>query len=109
MSKHETFSSLPNDIITLTNSLTETENEELKYRLIVLINELIRVDFNRLVQLLYQVDINESKLKQVLTNGPEVDTAPIIADLIIKRQWEKIQSKKKYRQSHHEESTEEKW
>lgn len=97
------------DIIALTNSLKEQGNDKLRSQLIVLINELINKDFNGLVQLLYGVDVNESKLKTALANLPEADTATVIADLIIGRQWEKMQSKKNFRQSNHEESNEEKW
>ena len=100
---------IPDDIIALTNSFEETGNDKLRNQLIVLINELINKDFTGLVQLLYRVDINESKLKQALENLPEADTAPVIADFIIRRQWEKMQSKKNFRRTNQADSTEEKW
>lgn len=58
------------------------------------INDLINNDFSLLVQLLYRIDVNESKLKRLLKENNTVDAAGIIASLIIERQLQKIRSRK---------------
>lgn len=45
-------------------------------------------DFNKLVQLLYRVDVDETKLRSMLKEAD--DAAVLIANLIIQRQIEKI-------------------
>jgi hypothetical protein len=72
------------------------------------INNLIRVDFNALVQLLYRVDVSESKLRQLLranegpaagdqgTGGRE-DAGRTIARLVMERQWQKMETRRQYR------------
>ena len=61
------------------------------------INELINSDFQKLVSILYRVDVNEAKLKQLLSTNPEIDAGVIIADLMIKRQEQKIRSRQEYK------------
>jgi hypothetical protein len=60
------------------------------------INELIQQDFQKLITILYKVDIDEDKLKQILKNNISNDTASIIAKLIIERQLKKIDTRKQY-------------
>ncbi|HXB91772.1 MAG TPA: hypothetical protein VNU72_05765 [Puia sp.] len=74
------------------------------------VNLLIRDDFERLVQLLYRVDVSENKLRALLAEGdqaPEGRAAPtgrweraesgrVIARLIMERQWQKIETRRKY-------------
>lgn len=67
--------------------------EELKGNLSSHINKLIQSDFKKLVSLLYRIDVSESKLKQLLKENADEDAAPIIAELIIERQLQKIKSR----------------
>jgi len=72
------------------------------------VNTMIREDFGALVQWLYRVDVNETKLRQLLreNEGPVVDgqgagqeredTGKIIARLVMERQWQKIETRRKY-------------
>jgi uncharacterized protein YwgA len=69
--------------------------EELKQKLSLHINHLINHDFEKLVSLLYRIDVNENKIRQLLKQKEGENTAGIIADLIIERQLEKIESRKK--------------
>ena len=71
--------------------------EVLRERLSSHINFLIRTDFQKLVSILYRVDVNESKLKQLLKENPDADAAIIISDLIIERQLQKIRSRQEHR------------
>ena len=80
--------------------LPVTSNEEEKFRafrllLIQRIDELIRVDFEKLKWILYRIDISERKLSEALKNS-ELDAASIMADMIIQRQMEKAESRKKF-------------
>lgn len=67
--------------------------------LICRINELIQRDFEKLKWILYRIDINEHKLTQTLKNA-ETDAATVMADMIIARQIEKEESRKKFSAGH---------
>ena len=90
--------SVPDEIIAITNSIEQLPPDDVRGKLISFINELINKDFNALVQLLYRVDVNEKKLKELLKQNENADAAVIIADLIISRQLQKIESKKQFSQ-----------
>lgn len=96
--EEENKRSIPDKIIVLTNSIQEVPSKDLRNQLISFINDLINEDFNALVQLLYRVDVNEKKLKELLKQNENADAAVIIADLIISRQLQKIESKKQFSQ-----------
>lgn len=57
-------------------------------------NSLILADFDKLIQFLYRIDINENKLKFLLRERVGDDAALIIADLVIERQLQKLESRK---------------
>lgn len=63
------------------------------------IDDLIQNDFNRLLSILYRVDISEEKLKLNLAEHKDrnIPSAEIIANLLIEREEEKIRSREKYR------------
>jgi hypothetical protein len=76
------------------------DNEEEKFRafrqlLIQRIDELIHRDFEKLKWILYRIDVSEKKLNYALQNS-EADAATVVADLIIQRQIEKAESRKKF-------------
>lgn len=53
------------------------------------VNELINHDFDKLVQLLYRIDVDEKKLRYLLQQAKGEGAAPMIAQLIIDRQKQK--------------------
>ena len=53
--------------------------------LIAYINDCIQHDFNKLVQLLYRIDVSEEKLKSILQLNPNEDAAKLISAVIIER------------------------
>lgn len=80
------------------------DEEQLKTRLLLdqftgYIRRLILNDFEKLVNLLYRIDVDENKLRQLLNDNANEDSAKTIAALIINRQIEKIKLKKTMRQS----------
>ena len=58
------------------------------------INKLLTTDFQKLIAILYRVDVSEAKLKKLLQKNPTADAGLIIADLMIERQLQKNKSKK---------------
>jgi molybdopterin-biosynthesis enzyme MoeA-like protein len=70
--------------------------DELRKIIAGYINPLITNNFNKLISILYRLDINESKLKQLLTDNPAEDAGMIIADLIIERQIQKLKSRAQF-------------
>lgn len=73
------------------------------------INDLILHNFEKLVSLLYRLDVNEKKLRQMLAQQHEVNAADTIASLVIERQLEKIKSRKDNRRDSNDINEEEKW
>jgi len=73
------------------------------------INELINSDFQKLVSILYRMDVNEMKLKQLLKDNPGDDAGIIIADLMIERQAEKIKSREQHSKRDENIIDDEKW
>jgi hypothetical protein len=71
-----------------------TSGHDMVEELSIKINELINTDFEKLVQLLYRVDVDETKLKKILQENADTDAGKLIALLLIERQQEKLQSKK---------------
>lgn len=72
-------------------------NQDLENKLAVYINKLIDKDFNRLVNLLYRIDISEEKLKLALQKEDKSHSSgKTIAQLIIERQFQKLEFRKKF-------------
>jgi hypothetical protein len=59
------------------------------------LNHLINSDFNKLVSLLYRLDIDEMKLKRLLKENPGEDSGKLLATLVIERQLQKIRSRER--------------
>ncbi len=83
-------------LFTLTNSLNAENTEQLKEQLTAYINDLIINDFPSLVQLLYRIDVDEKKLKNILQQQQHKDAATIISELIIERQMRKKEMKQRF-------------
>lgn len=86
-----------------------TDDVAFKNRLAVIINELINKDFDRLVGILYRLDVNEQKLKELLAQNQLSDAGLIIAESIIERQKQKMASRKKFSGSATDIPEDEKW
>ena len=57
---------------------------------------LIDKDFSTLVQLLYRVDVSESRLRQLLLENRTTDAGRLIARLLLERQWQKIVTRREF-------------
>ena len=60
-----------------------------KAELIKAIDWLITHDFEKLVFILYRIDVSEAKIKTLLDQANTTDAAPVIAEAIIQRLAEK--------------------
>jgi hypothetical protein len=72
------------------------------------INHLINNDFQKLLYHLYRIDISEQKLQKLLADNPDKNAGDIIAHLIIERQLQKLESRKRY-SAPSTDTDEEKW
>jgi len=97
----EISSSLEIDLI------SKTSNDEIRSALTDRINYLITNDFNKLVAILYRIDISEQQLKGKLENRAQ-DAGAIITEMIIERQIQKLKTKQQFR-SNENTSGDEKW
>jgi hypothetical protein len=77
-----------------------TNNEEkfqaFRKLLIARIEELAEKNMDKLMWLLYRVDVSERKLHATLKETPPENFAPVIADMIIERQIQKIKSRNEF-------------
>jgi len=60
------------------------------------INELINQNFERLISILYRLDVNEKILKASISENKNEDAGVLIADAVIERQMQKIELRKKF-------------
>ena len=89
--------------------VTVQDHSITKQVLIEKINDLINNDFQKLVSILYRMDVSETKLKQLLNENPGTNAALIIVDLMIERQAEKIKSRQQFSKRDENISDDEKW
>ena len=89
---------LKNELIRLTALDLQHLNgfPDMEKALATYVNDLILHDFNRLIQLLYRIDVSEPKLKLLLKENPAQDAGLLIARMIIERQLKKIETRKQF-------------
>jgi hypothetical protein len=63
------------------------------------INYLIQTDFTGLVNILYRLDVSETRLKQLLTQEAGANAGELIAALMVERQLEKINTRNQFKAS----------
>ena len=89
--------------------LKEKDHSFDKQMLAEKIDQLINTDFQKLVSILYRMDVSETKLKQLLNENAGTNAALIITDLMIERQEQKIISRQQFRKKDENISDDEKW
>lgn len=71
--------------------------EAVQQQLTVFLDEMITVDFNRVLTILYRIDVSEVKVKKVLNeNLDNKSVGAILARLIVDRQKEKIKFRQQF-------------
>lgn len=73
------------------------------------LNEWIEKDFQKLITVLYRMDISEPKLRSLLHDNAGSDAGMLIADLMIERQAEKIKSRQQFRKRDNNIDEDDKW
>lgn len=99
----------PLETIINTDSLSVLEDDRKFFALADFINQLILEDFEKLVTLLYRIDVSEKKLKTMLAEHSMSDAGKIIAQLIIDRQIQKIKTRNEIHTQDDASSEEERW
>jgi hypothetical protein len=79
------FNSVPSSL--------EGIREKLKW----IIEHLLQNDFERLLNAMYRLDIDESKFKSVISGTYGNDVAGKLAEIVIERELKKIETRKRYR------------
>lgn len=84
-------------IISKDFDIAENLSEEQLYHILVnSFDYLVENDFSKLLQILYRADVDQYKLKELLENSDNQNSAEVIAEAYIERQKAKIETWKKY-------------
>jgi len=83
--------------------------EEVLDALAAEVDRLIVDDFQRLVAMLYRLDIPEARLKALLRENPRADAGRLIAHLILERQEQKQKSREATRSDATDIPDDERW
>lgn len=70
--------------------------DELKMMLASRIREMLDTNLEKLVSILYRIDVGQRLTDEIFSENNKEDIAPLLAEAIIKRQIQKIQTRKKY-------------
>ncbi|HEX9252033.1 MAG TPA: hypothetical protein VF870_07310 [Ignavibacteriaceae bacterium] len=72
--------------------------EEFRKYLTEKMKEMLDKNYNLLINTLYRIDISEKKLAELFSSKNKESIPPKLADLIIERQIEKINFRRRYRE-----------
>lgn len=70
---------------------------ELRKRLIQIIGWMLDNDMEKLLQIMYRIDVSEVAFKKVLSASPPGELSGDVADLVLQREWLKAETRLKYR------------
>ena len=65
-------------------------------QLVAAVNDLVVNDFGALIQILYRLDVSETKIRTALVANPVTDAAELIAKLLLERQIQKLEMRKHF-------------
>lgn len=102
MSEEEIYSSLIKKLIkdlSISNELlpSRTDLKFIREYLIEKVRELMSRDFDRFLNNLYRIDVNESKVHEILYSKDKTSIPEKLADLIIERQLLRIKTQMMYK------------
>lgn len=81
--------------------------EELKNRLTVYISDLLDHDFEKLCHMIYRHDVDERKFHTALNTGDIEGQSSRLAELVIEREMQKVETRKAYRKHMEEKESKE--
>lgn len=80
------------------DSDTHNNTDQLMKALVAYLNELIAHDFNKLIAILYRIDVTQEKATSALTAQADRETpGETLAKLIIERQLQKLKFREKFK------------
>jgi len=93
------------ELVLLLNQAFELEMKDANWYQIreILTSEIIKLMLNsseKLWNILYRIDVSESKVKSIFTHAAAHEIAPQIADLIMERMLQKAKSRIEYKNKH---------
>lgn len=71
--------------------------EDLHYILTQRIGELLDKNIEKLVYILYRIDVNQRKTDEIFNNPSKEEIASLMADAVIERQLQKVHTRNKFR------------
>ena len=74
-----------------------TDIEALKLWLAKEVDQLLHRDFQKLVNLLYRIDVGEDRAKAAFASADSENLSMKLAELIIARELQKVETRRKYR------------
>lgn len=90
---HKDFS-LEKDLLPVKMDLTSIRNH-----LIEKVKELMGSDFQRFLNSMYRIDVNENKVREILNSKDKTAIPEKLADMIIERQLLRVRTQLLYKQS----------
>lgn len=73
------------------------DKEELKNRLTIFISDLLENNFEKLCNMVYRHDVSEDRFQMALQAGSMLEQAEGVAELVIERELQKVETRKAYR------------
>lgn len=70
--------------------------EEIHFILTARIRELLDKNVERLVSILYRIDVGQKKTDEIFNNPSKDEIAALVADAVIERQLQKVKTRRKY-------------
>lgn len=88
------------DIVSGNFELQNQDNisfEELHFILSQRIGELLEKNVEKLIHILYRIDVNQRKTDDIFNNPSKEEIVLLLTDAVIERQIEKVQTRRKYK------------
>ncbi|GIV34661.1 MAG: hypothetical protein KatS3mg031_2196 [Chitinophagales bacterium] len=81
---------------TMPDKLPTFSYDELKNLLAQKLTQLANQEFNRFINLLYRIDLDEHRVKETLATRPYAEAMSALAEMVIQRQMQKVFTRQKY-------------
>jgi len=74
----------------------ELTAEKIREKMVYAFSWLLDNDISKMMNILYRADVDEDKIKSLLVSRSQLPSAEVIADEYIRRQQQKVETRKKY-------------
>jgi hypothetical protein len=97
LNEHDNILAVSNDL-SVAFAVTPTSSEAaLLAGLSATINHLVNSDFNKLIEILYRLDISEARINKILHENPGAQAGDLIASLVVERQLQKVKTRAQFK------------